>query len=279
MTKLYNGNGPFKNFLVKYARSFDHPFKLRIINKLIALLYPHGIPLKGAFGEIIYANPKDYIGHHLIYAGSFEPVSLQLTLKLLNNIHQPVFIDIGANIGLYTISSSKVAGIKVYAIEPTAKNFWKLQQNISLNSGLTSNLHLLNIALSYETNFCYLFNPIDGNDGTFRVEHSANSKSYAISTATFDSVLLYNAITHIDVIKMDVEGYEGKILKGFKLIEEIRPKHIIMEFTDYVERVGDSRVEIYNDLIQLGYEALNVYEKPVAIMDPLPEDNIWFRLK
>jgi FkbM family methyltransferase len=279
MTNLYKGNSLIGNALVSYARSFDHPFKIRIINGLIAFFNPSGLKLKGAFGELLHISPSNYIGHQLIYAGSYEPKSLQLALSLLNGIDNPVFVDIGANIGLYSVPCAKISGIILYAVEPTAKNFWKLQQNFALNKDLTKQLHLLNVALSDESNFSYITNPIEGNDGTFRVEQMATNKSYMIAVTTFDQVIKHHSITHIDLLKMDVEGYEGKVLDGFKLIDKIRPKNIIMEFSDYVERVGNKKKEIYEYLISLGYESLTVDGQSATAIENLPEDNIWFRLQ
>lgn len=279
MNKPYQGKSFIENFIVRYARSFNHPMKIRLINGFINYFYPNGIKLKGNFTELLAISPSNYIGYQLIYSGSYEPKSLNLTLNLLNKIANPVFFDIGANVGLYTIPASKVPGITIYAIEPTAKNFWKLQQNFMLNANTTSNLNLLNIALSDKPDFSYISNPVDGNDGTFRIEHTMTNKSYLFAVTTFDQVIQYHSITHIDVLKMDVEGYEGKILKGFNLISTIKPKHIIMEFSDYVERVGNKKQEIYEYLISLEYEALTVDGELVNQTDNLPEDNIWFRLK
>lgn len=279
MTKLYQGKSFFEDFIVQYARSFNHPMKIRLINGLINYFYPNGIKLKGNFTELLAISPSNYIGHQLIYSGSYEPKSLNLTLKLLNNIPNPVFFDVGANVGLYTIPASKVEGITVYAIEPTAKNFWKLQQNFALNTPFTAHLHLLNIALSDQQGFSYIANPVEGNDGTFRIEHTMSNKSYLLAVTTFDQIIQHHAVTHIDVLKMDVEGYEGKVLKGFQSISTVKPKHIIMEFSDYVERVGNKKQEIFDYLISLNYEALTVDGESVNQTDDLPEDNIWFRLK
>lgn len=279
MNKFYTGSGLFTNLLVKYARSFNHPMKIKIINTIISFFYPNGIKLKGIYGEVLEISPYNYSGHQIIYLGSYEEQSLKLTIDLLTKTHNPVFVDIGANIGLFSLPCAQVPKITLYAIEPTAKNFWKLQQNFELNNNSTPNLHLLNVALSNTTEFSYISNPVESNDGTFRIEGVPSGKSYLTHLTTFDKIIKHYEITNIDVLKMDVEGFEGKVFEGFKLINEVRPKNIIMEFSDYVERVGYNKQEIYDSLINLGYESFMVDGQLLTTPNNLIDDNIWFKLK
>lgn len=279
MLKNYKGSNLITSLIIWYARSVNHPLKIRIINALIKILNPDGIILKGINRESLRVSPTNYIGHQIIYSGFYESKSLTLTLELLNSTDNPVFVDIGANMGLYSLPISKVKGSTVYAIEPTAKNFWKLQQNFNLNNNLTNNIHLINIALSNKTEFSYISNPVDGNDGTFRVETNPSKKSYLTNLTTFDNIIQFYNINNIDVLKIDVEGYEGKVFDGFKMLNQLKPKNIIMEFSDYVERVGYSKLELYDRLQKLGYEGLTIEGQNIEDFNNLIEDNIWFKLK
>jgi len=279
MTKIFKGVSIPEKLLVSYARSFNHPFKIRLVNLLIRLLYPSGLRLRSHYGGFFKVSPTDYIGFQLIYTGAYESETLNLFVDLLGKTKNAIMIDVGANIGLYSIACVEFENINIYSIEPTAQNFWKLQQNFALNPSMKFKKHLINVGLSDVPDLTFISNPNHGNNGTFRIEEQESNKGNLISVTTLDSIITKYQIKHIDMLKMDVEGYEGKVLDGFKLIEQIKPRNIIMEFSDYVERVGNSKKAIYDYLVNLGYDAFTIDRKSMIDFDNIPENNIWFKLK
>ncbi|WP_199141784.1 FkbM family methyltransferase [Pedobacter sp. ASV12] len=275
----FKGKSDFEKIILAYARGFNHPFKLRFLNWLINSFYKSGLRLQSTSGRLLQIAPNDFIGHQLIYHGCYEPISLQLALRLLNTKPNAVFIDVGANMGLYTINAGAIDGLKIYAIEPVAKNFVKLQANYALNSNQNSTAWLINLGLSDTNELAYISNPVESNEGTYRVEDSEQSNAQLIALTTLDELVTHFKIDRIDLLKMDVEGFEGKIIAGFKSIGKVKPQNILMEYSDYVSRTGISKTYLYNYFIELGYESLDVNGMPYAGEGELMEDNIWFRLK
>src|SRR5215203_1726057 len=136
-----------------------------------------------------------------------------------------VVVDIGANIGRYTIISSKRVGAngKVVAIEAHPGNFEMLKSNIKLNQ-LTNVIPLNYAAYSKETKI-NLYLP-DEQSG-YTMHHSIMSnyvftkykdktedKFVEVSANTLDYLLQLNEITDVNWVKIDVEGAEFEVLKG-----------------------------------------------------------------
>lgn len=148
-------------------------------------------------------------------------------LNLLKQIITPgaCVLDVGAFIGTHTIAFSKFAGLrgKIFSFEPQREIYAILSENIlisncsnvtALNIGLAENPHKLSLA-SVDINQ-------PENFGTRSLDryHSSNIDTYEIQISTIDSL----DIERIDLIKLDVEGMERKVLDGsVKSIANHRP--------------------------------------------------------
>ncbi len=134
-----------------------------------------------------------------------------------------VVIDIGANIGYYSVLFSKLVGRKgrVYAFEPLPKNFSLLLKNLKVNN--CSNVSAFNCAVS-STNgiatFRYNKRYLGGGSLSYKEEHT---DSFEVMTIKLDDF-----IKKADFVKMDIEGHEPEALKGMK---NLRFDHLIIEMT------------------------------------------------
>jgi FkbM family methyltransferase len=129
-----------------------------------------------------------------------------------------VVIDIGANIGVFTVKSAKEVGPtgRVIAIEPEPNNIRLLEKNISINKltnvtviakGLWSHPGTmpLNISPSFLGHSFF-------RDRSFLTEESKNEE--LVSVDTLDNILRVLDVKKVDLIKLDVEGSEIEVLKG-----------------------------------------------------------------
>ena len=159
-----------------------------------------------------------------------EPAETELILS-----HVQVgmtFLDIGANVGYFSLLASKklTAQGKIYAFEPEPRNYAVLTKNITLNSAF--NVMPVSKALSNHKGFSSFF--LDqGNFGahTFSALNiqTRNETSIQVEVTTLDDVVREMGI-HVDFIKMDVQGAEGLVLeKAEETLKRHRPK-ILMEF-------------------------------------------------
>lgn len=143
-----------------------------------------------------------------------------------------VVLDIGANIGLYTLAAAKRAD-KVYCFEPDPLNFANLKKNIEANG--FENVVALNKAVSDKNGTarfsCHSEYPLDrGNLHLIPHHEQANQKYTSIDTIALDT-FFSDKPKKIDIVKMDIEGSEFEALKGMRnLISANKNMKLFLEF-------------------------------------------------
>jgi FkbM family methyltransferase len=196
----------------------------------------------------------------LIYAlrDYYEP-----ELAYLERLLSPgkVFVDAGANFGIYTAMASKTVGERgrVISFEPSARAFPVLQHNIALNG--FRNVLVFPAALTNKTGRAWLYHhPAVGSDALAK-DSTFDSNAYAqrIATARLDNVLRQTSIERVDVIKMDVQGAEELALRGAaETITSMRPA-IMFEFHPAgAVSLGLEPCGAWNLLKSLGYDFLGL---------------------
>jgi len=136
-------------------------------------------------------------------------------------------IDIGSNIGYYTILFSSIAkNGKIFSFEPEKINYNKLIQNIHLNK--MNNIQVFNHALSNENSNNVLNLDYSNFGGHFiNTKKSYFYKTQSIKTKKLDDVIDRNI--YFDLIKIDVEGHEINVLKGMSKILKKNCGNIMIE--------------------------------------------------
>ncbi len=193
----------------------------------------------------------------MIYCGGFEVNELSFVGRYLRE--GDVFIDVGANIGLYTVMAAQNVGPKgtVYAFEPSTKSFKRLLGNIQLN-GLM-NVRPYQLALSNTKTQLKLTVPSDGHDAWSSLACPSLGEAFVdelVDTTTLDGFAEENELVgRIALAKIDVEGWESFVLEGARMTLS-RPDApvLIIELNDTASRVaGSSAKEVYQLLGSLGY--------------------------
>jgi len=134
-----------------------------------------------------------------------------LKSNILNKIKQGNIIDCGAFIGDSSIILSRYTDHKVFALEPDERIFRYLVENIKKN-----NLDNKVIPINY---------------GVGDKEETLNFKDIKLKITTIDSIIKKEKIDNVSLIKMDIEGYELKALKGAKkTIQKYKPVLIISAY-------------------------------------------------
>ena len=154
-----------------------------------------------------------------IYSVHKEPE----TARWIDDFVQPgdVFYDIGANVGAYSLIAA-ARGAEVYAFEPEAMNFGRLVQNIEINEDLRDRIYALPMALwdRHELQIMWLENPQPGGS-SFRISRQNGERpmqfSQALFTVRLDDLDTW-AIPTPNHIKLDVDGYEWRVLDGGTLL-------------------------------------------------------------
>ncbi len=155
-----------------------------------------------------------------------------------------VFYDIGANHGYYTlIFSEKIYNLaQVVAFEPNPS----LANELRLNTFSRENVYIIPVGLSDQTKLSFLYYDACRSDtANFRSGSSGNSIEVPLNT--LDTLLKQGQIRPANVVKMDVEGLEYKVLQGYTLRDEHEPA-IFMEWLDDFSSEVDAT---FQDLQQL----------------------------
>jgi len=150
------------------------------------------------FSEVLYSVYMDYS----------EP----LTYRSMTNLTGAVFVDVGANVGGYTVRLGKRFGT-VISIEPNQRAADVLEKNIELNR--LANVSVVRAAISDTTGEATLNVPASGKTTRSSIIESYDGgSSFLVRTTTLDALL--GGYDKIDLIKIDAEGAEVKVLKGGK---------------------------------------------------------------
>jgi FkbM family methyltransferase len=163
--------------------------------------------------------------------GDYEKKDADMILRLI----KPRFtvIDIGANIGWYTLNIAKMCGAaRVLAIEPVPATFEALQANIALNQ--LDTITAYNIGFSDHTGVERFFFSPDGFDNASMVNLSERADAQAVpcEVMTLDEFAVARKL-HVDFIKCDVEGAELSVFKG--AVATLRQDHPIV-FTEMLRK-------------------------------------------
>ena len=150
-----------------------------------------------------------------IALGKYEPYLTKLMMEILKRVQddKAVFVDVGANIGYYSLLGAK-KGARVWAIEPDEENFAILEKNVKTN-GLEGKIKLVKAGAGEKKGW----SEIEKSESNFGA-HKLKKGRGIIKIVKLDDVIKEK----VDVIKIDVEGMEAEVVMGAKkLIEKWRP--------------------------------------------------------
>lgn len=202
--------------------------------------------------KLHYSTPNDMTAWRVQTLYKKEPH----TIQWLEQIPQgAVLLDVGANVGMYSIFAAGVRGAMVYAFEPESQNFALLNANIALNS-FSERILAFPVALSDTV----------GLDKLYLSQFSAGGSCHSIGEevgfdlkprkspfiqgsvcTTIDQLVADGKMPVPDYIKVDVDGFEHKVFAGAsKTLQDLRVKGIIVELNTHLAEhraVVDALVE------------------------------------
>lgn len=170
------------------------------------------------------------------------------------------FYDIGAHVGIYTCYASQIINEgQVVAFEPVPTNITRLRENLRLNS-VSADVH--SVALSDEAKQLEMDVDSDKPGTIGHLSKNTAEESETITSVIGDDYIQENNIPLPDVMKMDVEGAECKVLRGLEdSLSECRL--IYSEVSDSLHTYGDSEEELIEMLQDMGFEVEYLAENDV----------------
>jgi FkbM family methyltransferase len=137
-------------------------------------------------------------------------------------------LDIGANIGIFTVLAANAVGTEgcVVAFEPVPTNVDLLRRNLRSNSG-AERVHVVEAAVGSHPGELTLYLE-EHSVGTHSAEVRANRATATVPMVTIDETVESLELGRVDVIKIDIEGYEEHAVRGAeRTIERDRPTILI----------------------------------------------------
>jgi FkbM family methyltransferase len=221
--------------------------KARLLNSLVAT---SGVKRAGIFGSEFELDMSDFIQRQ-IYLGTFEPSETRVVKGFL----QPgmTFVDVGANVGYYTALAARLVGAagRVISFEPSAYAFDRLSAMVSANH--LSHVNAIHAGLSDEAGILKLYLGIGSDNHTPTMVPHANTSVSEVPVVRLDDEAGRLGLDRIDLMKIDVEGHEPRVLGGAsRLLRERRIRAVLCEFNEHWLRQAGSSP---HDLERLFQEA------------------------
>lgn len=175
-----------------------------------------------------------------------------------------VCVDVGGNIGQTSLMMAKNVGAqgKVISFEPFGQTYDRFKENLSLNPRI-KNITLEKIALGEKSAELTMYVENERNSGGNRIVPKGRnvvSEMQKVKVMSLDDYCANASVNRIDLIKIDVEGFEMKVLRGAeRTIKKFKPGLFI--------EVNDANLKAQGDDLKtmIGFLRANGY----SIFDPL----------
>jgi FkbM family methyltransferase len=255
------------------------------------------VEIRFSGGPLRYATPSALVRARVETLFSREPTTAAWIASFACD---DIFVDVGANFGLYSMYAASVAGARVYAFEPESQNYAELNKNIFLNSlhervtgyclALTDRAEISHLLLcSFSVGFGHHdFGAsswaADLHRGSVTFRNDARLRQGSVGL-TLDALVDGAVIPVPNHIKLDVDGFEWKVIKGAERTlgrPEVQSVLIETDFTikenvQLIELMRSRGWQYSDDQIRIFEEGvLSVEEARKVLSGRLGQQNIIF---
>ena len=183
-----------------------------------------------------------------IYTGLHEFADMAFLLHFLRK--EDLFIDVGANVGSYTILACSAVGARGYAFEPVPGTYLRLVENMRLNH-LDARVTCINKGVGAQQGSIAFSSDSDTTNHALAPDEQ-NGSSIDVEVTTLDAALRDESPA---LIKIDVEGYETRVLEGASLTLGKPTLHsVIMEMNENSRRYGFDQSRLLELMFDQGFK-------------------------
>lgn len=201
-----------------------------------------------------------------IYVGLHEYEEMTFVMHLLRP--RDLFVDIGANVGTYTILASKVVGAQTISVEPVPSTFVHLENNIFYNR-IGDRVEARNVGLARSVGQLRFSTDLDTMNHV--VDETYTGKTTHVDVISLDELLKDRCPL---AMKIDVEGFERDVLAGgAKTLASRDLQAIIMEINDARLSQADTEGSAFDTLRDAGF-SLHRYQADKRILVPSTEPSV-----
>jgi len=268
------GAGWLRNNLTRWlAGTPEHPILTRVEGRIQLLLHPK---LDKGLESILY------------YHGSYELGTLDVIEKCLKA--GDTFIDVGANIGLFSIYLSKnCPGINICAFEPLESTLNILERNISINQCRNIRTFPYAVGMRNFTGEIVEMPEISRGSATMVDTGKKHGHKQMVHVQTLNEFIAKEEIRNIALLKIDVEGWEHQVLLGAgDLLSKKNAPILVVEYNSTQETEGVTPQDVYEFILkaneykaftpQRGKQLLSPLVPITSISDLPVNDNIFYML-
>jgi FkbM family methyltransferase len=281
---------PFVRAYIRHAPWLmgKRAFWARIVDPYFAW-HAHEFAVSTIFGSHIAGDTRDIIQQYIYYFGVWEP---HLTRWIVRRLAPgDTFIDVGANIGYYSLLASTLVGDcgSVVAVEASPSTFKLLQSNLGYNR--VRNVRAVNMAVYDSKTLIKVFHGSEYEVGqTTILEDEALKRGFEveceIDAAPLSTILRREEMENARLVKVDVEGAEWSVVHGMQpllnssrgdleIMMEVKPECLSQrgkrpeDLLSILLDAGFYAYRLKNDYSALSYLAPPTDERPTRIRNEI----------
>lgn len=199
----------------------ESPFSSRI--KLVALSFLFPLKRRLGLGPTIdakvvlakWGREATFYIHTLVDLAVIREVFINNEYKILGNNNPKVIFDVGGNVGVATIYFKlQFPDAQVYTFEPDPFNFTQLEKNIAELKGVKC----FNVFVQHIESPTEIYVEEGSGISSSSVKRFETQKKISVKGTTLDTIAKQEGVTHIDVLKFDIEGGEATVFDDQDII-------------------------------------------------------------
>ena len=248
------------------TKSIFRFLKWQIARRLMP--YPFVYPFVGEMKLILQQGLTSATAQYYMGLSEFEEMSF--VLHFIEK--EDLFVDVGANVGCFTLLASGVKKANTIAIEPLPSTFQHLCNNLTINK-LEEKVEVLNIGVGAEEGSLEF---TQDNSQNNHVATKNDSNTVLVQIKTLDNVLKNRNPT---MLKIDVEGFERAVIDGaYETLKKESLRVVLIELVGLGARYGYDELEIQEILMSHGFKKYdyNPYQRKLTETRNLGHHNTFY---
>lgn len=186
-----------------------------------------------------------------LYCGLHEFASMAYVLHVMSE--DDLFVDVGANVGSYTLLACGVRGARGYSFEPLPATYERLLTNVHINR-LHERVTCKNIGIGAEASSLHFTTDMNAMNHVMTAQEKGQASTLEVPVSPLDELLKDETP---QLIKIDVEGFETSVIKGaHQTLEKASLHSLVMEFNGLGEKYyGFSDQALFETLLGYGFRS------------------------